>query len=242
MTNQETIQEVRKKKLSKSYEQLLAEIKDLFRKSASVYVPELCTALAVEHTDWSNRQIRDKVSLDLEGYWVQGTIDNSLPSWIFPPGRHAGGKKAYETRNARKLEQTHKMLVSLEKIDLPPPPVTPREKPEDEEFEISEEMDAKLSEMGMGRFGSQGKTLSTVLGDINEGLARAFKSLTEARYMPTEDEDLIVDYIKPTREFRKSLALELDDKPRTYLHNWLHYTIVVAEDMIEQINAAEKSK
>jgi hypothetical protein len=242
MTNQETIQEVRKKKLSKSYGELLGELKDLFQKTAAVYVPELCVALAVEHTDWSNREIQDKIYLDLDGIWAKSTITESFPSWIHKPGKVAGGKKAWETRNARKLAETKKIFVSLEKVDLPPPPATSPAKDDDEEFEISEEMDAKLADMGMGRFGSQGKTLHGVLGDINLGLARAFKALTESKYMPTEDSDLIVDYIKPSREFRKSLAIELDDRRRTTLHNWLHYVTVVAEDMIEQIKAAEASK
>jgi hypothetical protein len=241
MTNQETIQEVRKKKLSKSYDELLGELKDLFQKTAAVYVRELCEALAVEHLDWSNREIEDKIYLDVEGMWAKSTIKVSFPSWIHKPGRVAGAKKAWETRNARKLADTKKIFMSLEKVDLPAPPASSPAK-DDNEFEISEEMDAKLADMGMGRFGSQGKTLHGVLGDINLGLARTFKALTESKYMPTEDSDLIVDYIKPSREFRKSLAMELDDRRRTTLHNWLHYVTVVAEDMLEQIKEAEASK
>jgi hypothetical protein len=239
---QTTIQEIRKKKLSKTYDELLSEVKNLFRKSASVYVPELCQALAVEHTDWSNKEIQNKVYLDLEGFWSTHTIRDSLPSWILKPGYVAGAKKGWETKNANKLKSSSKILETFEKVDLPPPPATPKTREsEDEEFEeISEDMDAKLTELGMGRFGSQGKTLRSVLGDINHGLAGTFKALTETKDMPTETDDLLVDFIRPTREFRKSLALELEHKHRTQLHNWCHYASVVIEDMIEQIKVAEE--
>jgi hypothetical protein len=246
-----TIQDIRKKKLSKSYAQLLGELRDLVRKTGTVYVPQLCEALAVENPLMSNIEVRNRVHLDLEGIWTRGSIETFFPSWVLRPGSVAGAKKGWETRNARKLQTLKKISETFEKVELPPPPAmpTPRQAASDitgEEFEeieetgISEEMDSKLAEIGMGRFGSQGKTLYSVLAEINGGLARVFKGLTEAKVMPTVEDDLLVDFIRPTREFRKSLALELDSRHRTTLHNWCHYASVVIEDMIEQIKAAEE--
>jgi len=246
MTNQETAQI---SKYQKEYDQKFEEIKSITSKTKQAYVPILCGIIKKGWPHYTNQEIQDKVIRDCDQKlgWNRDTVNNYIPSEFRPDSPQLRGAKtkadkkilSLERENAPKIEQA---LRYFDKITEIPIKELPAEKPEPEEFEISEEMDAKLADMGMGRFGSQGKTLHGVLGDINLGLARAFKALTESKYMPTEDSDLIVDYIKPSREFRKSLAIELDDRRRTTLHNWLHYVTVAAEDMIEQIKEAEASK
>jgi hypothetical protein len=53
-------------------------------------------------------------------------------------------------------------------------------------------------------------------------------------------EDFILDYLKPTREFRKSLMLELSKDERTNVFNYMHYITQLAEDTINMIDEAEK--
>lgn len=241
MTNQEHAQV---SKYQKEYDQKFEEIKSITSKTKQAYVPILCKIIKKGWPHYTNEEIQDKVIRDCDQKlgWNEDYIYSCIPSDFRPQqakvrARQKFSQEKIEKENAPKIEQALKYFDKITEIPIKDPP---QPKAEPEEFEISEEMDEKLTEMGMGRFGSQGKTLRAVLGDINEGLAKAFKGLTEARYMPTENDDLIVDIIKPSREFRKSLALELDDRHRTTLHNWCHYVSVAIEDMIEQINAAEK--
>jgi len=227
----ETIQTIRKKKPAKSYDELLKEIKSLFRKSAAVYVPELCTALAVEHLDWSNEKIKNKVFDDLEGFWSPLTVEDSLPSWIHDPSKVATSKKGWETRNANKVSSASKILAQLEKVDLPPPP------PIREESGINDE---KLHDLGLGSYGGSDKTIFRVRNDIHEGARLLFKALCDDKNLPDDGDDLLVDFIKPTREYRLGLAMELDKNQRTNMHNVLHCVIEAAEDMIEQLDKADK--
>ena len=47
------------------------------------------------------------------------------------------------------------------------------------------------------------------------------------------DADMIVDYIKPTREEWKSLMLEADKTQKARVHNWLSFLADVIEDRLE---------
>ena len=102
-----------------------------------------------------------------------------------------------------------------------------------------EKLEQELYKFGLGEFGTTGKSLRTLFGDITSSANSLFKALA-LDDIPRRDEDFIVNYIKPTREFRRSLALELNENQRTIIHKYLSYTIEMAEDMIEMIREVDE--
>lgn len=215
-----------KVKAKKTYAELLEEFSNTRKKIAVIYVPLLCEAMRDENPTMAFSEIKEKVVNDaVDQGWNYGHITRCLPSWLIEDDPHHKRQvKAYETRNQNKLKTIReKFILNTQEIPEPPAP---------KEREISEETDEQLTELGMARIGETGKTISALYGDITESAAALFKALTGKYYMPNEDEDLTTEYIKPTREFRRGLALDLDEKRKTTLHNWLHYTSAAIEDMI----------
>ena len=77
-------------------------------------------------------------------------------------------------------------------------------------------------------------------GAISESAYKLFAVLTNNKSPPNDTDDLIVDYIKPSREFRRGLMLEVGEDRRIAIHNALHYASVAIEDMIEIIDEIDK--
>jgi hypothetical protein len=217
-------QQQQQKKLKKSYSALIEEIRSVMSKTAAVYIPELCTALAVEDPHLSNKEIKDRIYLDLNGIWEESTIEKSFPSWIHNPGKVATAKKAWETKNAKKSSSVEKIITELNKVDLPEPRL-PEIRYEHEELDF---------EGGrLATYGEKGKTISQLKGNITYHTARLFEALTESDHLPFDSEDLTVDYIKPTRQFRKSLVLELDEQGRKTVWNALGAVEAAIQDTLD---------
>lgn len=83
------------------------------------------------------------------------------------------------------------------------------------------------------------RTELTKMGNIRDACRQLWTALTDKQNMPHKDEDLIVDHIKPTREYRKFVYGLTKDNLHG-LHDWLSYTIVAAQDMLETIEEADK--
>jgi len=66
------------------------------------------------------------------------------------------------------------------------------------------------------------------------------KALTNRKYTPTQD--VLFDLIRPTREFRKGLYLELNETERAYLWNYLGMVYYVIDDMIDIMDELEKNE
>jgi hypothetical protein len=64
------------------------------------------------------------------------------------------------------------------------------------------------------------------------------KALTNRKYTPTQD--VLFDLIRPTREFRKGLYLELNETERAYLWNYLGMVYYVIDDMSDIMDELEK--
>jgi hypothetical protein len=64
------------------------------------------------------------------------------------------------------------------------------------------------------------------------------KALTNRKYTPTQD--VLFNLIRPTREFRKGLYLELNETERAYLWNYLGMVYYVIDDMIDIMDELEK--
>ena len=108
--------------------------------------------------------------------------------------------------------------------------------PEPKPREFDETFYETMQELGVAPYGETGRSTMALTGDISEYAYKLFAALTNNDSPPNESDDLIVDYIKPSREFRKGLMLEVDSHRRTAIHNVLHYASVAIEAMIEIIN------
>jgi hypothetical protein len=225
----------------KTYEERLHEIKLQIRKTVGelgyLFIPELCELLKEEHPEFSNKSIQEQVIEDCSDIWERSSIYVYLPSWVHNQKQVQAAKKRWETKNADKVKNLKNVFKISEKIDLQEPTLpisTTKEDTKDEQF------DQTLQELGVAPYGETGKSTMTLTSEISEHAYKLFAALTNNDSPPDESDDLIVDYIKPSREFRKGLMLEVDKDRRTEIHNALHYASVAIEDMIEIINDIDK--
>jgi len=214
-----------KQKAEKSYEERSQEIRLELRRAIGkygfVYIPELCELLKKEGK--TNSEIQEKVTADWSDIWEASSIYEYLPSWVHDQAQVAKIKKGWETRNANKLKASKTVFDEQAKIEIQEPKL-----PQPEEQEWDENLPSKFREIGQ-----KGKTVLGQLGAINGGMQELFKALTESEHLPYDNEDLIVDYIKKTRDFRKNLILELDENDRKRLHNRLNAVEAVVQDTLD---------
>lgn len=88
--------------------------------------------------------------------------------------------------------------------------------------------------VGGGRSSGSNRTELTKMGDVRDACLALWKALTDKEFMPHKDEDLTVDHIKPTREFRQFIHGLTKDN-RNGLHDWLSYTEAAINDMLGMI-------
>lgn len=221
----------------KEYDRKFEEIKDITSKTKQKYVPELCEILRKADPTLKGKEIGDKVKQDCEDRlgWNWDTVQQYLPSFAVNEKASQSAKKRYEAQNREKLEKISKIFGNLQSVNIPPPP-EPKER-----SSYSEELDEKLTDIGLGSYGEGGKTIFGIRGDIHQGARICFRALCDDKEIPYgADEDVLVDYIKPTREYRLNIALESSESERADLHNIMHNLILAAEDMITQIDKADK--
>jgi len=204
-----TMQE-QKQKSKKSYSELLADIKKIFSQTAAVYIPQLCEALKEEQPDYTNGEIQRTIERDLEGINTPLTIYQYLPTWMRDEKASQGSYKSWETRNANKLKKAKENFALITSNPIAEPPA---QKEEDEDIEFG---DKELM-----TFGKEGKTILRQVGDVTHGCGVLFEALTGIDHLPHNDEDLTLDYVKPTRDKRKSIIEESDEAMHKTLWNSL---------------------
>lgn len=148
--------------------------------------------------------------------------------------------KNWETRHAKALKSSAESADKLRQ-DMKDIPIPPEPKPiKDKEEQTDEEFNQTMQGLGVAPYGETGKSTMELTGAISEHAYKLFAALTNNDSPPNESDDLLVDYIKRSREFRKGLMLEVDKDRRTAIHNALHYVSVAIDDMIEIINDIDK--
>lgn len=232
-----TIQKQQENKYQKEYEEKFDEIKSITSRTKQAYVPILCKLVKKGWPDETDDWRQDKVIEDCEKRlgWNTDTVYNYIPSEFRPDQGHVKSEARkkilrIEKENAPKVEAALKYFDKITELVIREPP---QPKPE----LISEE---KLHDLGLGSYGESHKSIHRVRNEIHEGIRLLFKALCDDKDLPNDQDDLIVDYIKPTREYRLGLAMEFDQAQRTNMHNKLHFVIAAAEDMIEQLDKADK--
>ncbi len=113
-------------------------------------------------------------------------------------------------------------------------PIQPKYTPLDDE-----ELDKELHSLQMDNFGETGQSLRELYGDITHHSDGLFKTLTQKEMPYADNVDLIVDYIKPSREYWKSLMLEFDETKRTRVHNELSFLAELIEDRLELLKQVQ---
>jgi hypothetical protein len=227
-----------KTKSKKSYADLLEEFASVKKRIAVAYVPLLCEAMKDENPEMNYMDIKDKVVGDaVEQGWNEPYIVRCLPSWIV----EADPKRDMHHLRALKVAESKRNNKNLELkvLKLAQEPFT--EPPQPKERESEPVNDEELHDMGMGSYGEGDNTIYGIRRDAHQYGRMFFKTLCDDNEPPVSvDEDLVRDYIKPTREFRLNVAFESNETERASLHNLMHNIIEIAEDMIDQIDKADK--
>lgn len=263
MTLQQQEQE-RKKKTTKKYDAVAKKIRKLLSASAQTFIPELCEALKedwfseytkerIKEVKEARDNIRDKVLRDWsyesggryseDNIWSDRTIERWFPDWLRDPVKQTDSHqeklaRMRETKLNKKLclnqaqkEKLDDIATKLPDNVIPPPPSEPSYEGEELDLEGGQRFTA---------LGEKGKTPSYMKGNITYHSARLFEALTEIDHLPYKDEDLIVEYIKPTRQYRKSLILELDEQSRKTVWNSLGSVEAVIQDMLDLLEEEMK--
>jgi len=218
----------------KSSEELIQEAKSAEGKLIAIFVPLICAAIQEENPEFKLSQIQNAV--------VRRCGAAGLP-WSREYIRHYWGEfaRSYEKTGKYKgvaadfkLDLKNQISKTFNKIPEQKLVEPPKEKYTFVETEEEEDFEKDLHSYGMGKIGDSGKSVREVLGDVNEYCAGLFKALS-GKDIPhaTENMDLIVDYIKPTREYWKTYMEEADDRERRRTWNWLSAVVEMAEDRLE---------
>ena len=219
------------KRKKRTYAELLEMYKGLLTKTADAYIPELFEALHKERADWKNDELESKIVKDLEGINKPSTIHGYRPDWMKNPNRIRGGQKAATTLTQKNYvrQQTRE---KLEQID--------EQTPEPEQDENSQ---TTTKGQPLDQWEDEHPEIAPspfeLIGEINKSIDRLWRALTGIRYMPTKEDNVQIDHIKPTRQFRNDIAKGSSETERTYLYNWLVWLRMAEDDMF---NILEKEK
>jgi len=222
----DTIQEheLQRKKSKRSYEEILDEARSISKKTIAVFIPELCQALKDEDPELSNKEIQDKVLEDCEGIWVRTYIQHFWPDWIrnqeFLKRAHAGqkGKQARKSSLAFEQQREDSLKQVIKTFNRIPEPVILPEEPEEEDNPI-------ISTEVVGITEPEEKELPTPLELYEHGVKSAEKLWTaltnKDKLIASDTIDVLIEHIKPTRQFRLRMFKGLDQARA------LHYQMVL---------------
>jgi hypothetical protein len=225
------------KQQQEEYYKTFDEIRSITSRTKQAYVPILCKRKRAGWQDMSNEDLQNEVVNDCENKlgWNPNTVYGYIPTEFRASNVNIEARKIkkfqkIERENAPKVEQALKYFEKITEL-----PIEEIEEPEPEPLS-----DQEYHDLGLATYGTSDKTMHTIRNDIHQHARMLFRSLCDDKEIPYQDEDLLVDYIKPTREYRLTIAYELDKSQRAHLHNVMHAVIEAAEDMIDQIDKADK--
>lgn len=229
----ETIQQ--RKKNKKSYEELLNEAREIASKTAAAFVPQMADALREENPEWTNQEIKDRIETDCYGIWKESTIYQYLPSWLHNQEEVARAKKRWEKKHAEEQQALIKNINRFRELPFQEPslPLSVGDEEEPDEY---------IDEPMLESYGDNEESPLTVYGKINGPMRELFKALTN-KELPTSTEiDLILEYLKPTREYRKGIFYEIEKDMRTYMYNAMVYTRDALNDTLKILDEIDKQE
>jgi len=236
-----------KQKPEKSYEELRQELKSVSKKLVAIYVPKMADAIKRENPKWNIYQIKEKLldNYEEDGWnrqYIERVIRNHA-SWLNEDNMyHNRTAASWRSKHAKEVDfASQKFAKAVEDIPNPPEP----KEPEDETDYTGEPMteeDLDKAGIKMHKFGGGQKSLLTMGGDFHTSTNKLFRVLCDDKYLPdnTSEEKFTTEYLRPTREYRLGWVIELEERERTYMHNRARCLMAVLEDLIDQIDKADK--
>ena len=251
----------------KNYDIVSKKIRKLLSATAQTFIPELAEALAkdwypqlsleqIKNNKEARESIRDKIFEDWskdqgpysqDNIWSDITIRVRLPKWLKNPTQQMTTVQAREMAREAKIElkssisEREKQKLENFATTLPDTVIIPE--PKNKDVIDDEEWERMAPSSKYLEIGEKGKTVMEQVQEIRGGAFRLFSGLTEKTRFPSfHDEDLILDYIKPTREFRRSLVSEMDESQRIDMYNNLGAVDAVVQDMLEILEQNKSKK
>src|SRR6266496_1486363 len=179
------------------------------------YIEPCSRLLKKAHPNYTQDDIIDRIYLDFRGRWERSYIYTMIDSSLHNDANVKGAVKGWKTRNAKKLEISNNLFEKALEEAPEPPDIT---MPEREQEERSDHR------------------ILTVYGRITEACDKLWAALTEEDVMPHFDEDLTIEHIKPTRDFRRTIAFETAGNQLPFLDHRLECIDAVVTDMRKLIN------
>jgi ParB/RepB/Spo0J family partition protein len=209
------------------------------------YVASLARTVRLQHTlEHHNIKVSNQPSdkardegkeLPLYHAIYEADLVKHVPSEDMPESRQVEIAKAIAPIKQQQARKVCKAIEQDPKLDVHDvvEEVTYEDKNENEDN--GREIPEQFPELGTE------KTELTRMGDIRDASYAEWTALTGKEFMPHKTDDLLVDHIKPTREFRRSIIAGLSEDNRHGLHDWLSYTEAAINDMLTVIEEFDKS-
>ena len=228
---------IQRKKSKRTFDEIVTEIRTILSKTKAVYIREMCEALRDENPDWENKEIQRKVESTCDEFgWNQDTVYEYLPGWIHNQTKSRAQANAWERRHKQELEQAKTKFLSLSKVALKPANISAKS------YSIAgdEEPDLDVGEPMLETYGENTESALTLYANINKPMRELFEALTKRQLPNADDVDMILEYLKPSREYRKGIFYEVEQDMRASLYNAMVYTRDALNDTIKLLDDIDK--
>jgi hypothetical protein len=228
-------QELEKERLQgKSFDELIAEIDFISKKTASIYIPELFEASRREHPDWTKRQHETRIQDAVKNHWSYQTVLYHEPQDWKNQERVESGKKGKLAQIAQANKEKEDSIRQTE-LDLMRYAIKTME---DVEQQYEEEGTSTAVPVPEEEKLATGKEFGPTPLELYErslrGFEKSWMALTgEDHLIASAADDLTQHHIAPTRKVRVKLVKGLDEQRRLHLRNCATYMIAVLEDVVK---------
>jgi hypothetical protein len=217
------------------------KVNKLLKATAASYISEACEALRKDWNPTMSDDVfrlpenlglqkayREKIidtfvldSLHPDGVWNESIFKLFWPKWLRNPiqeestipNREKAAQAILEKKVSKFQQQVQQQAKTFDKITekLPEPPKILEPKEEEPGITTTPEeptgSDEPFDDAERKQF-----TIQMYEDNLSKGEIYLWQGLTNKKTWPKEDDDLINDYIKPTREFRSGLFHELNQQ------------------------------
>jgi hypothetical protein len=229
-------------KSTKTYDELLTELDNLWSKAAEMYIPELCMALIRKHPMMLAADVKARVLSDVcPRFWTEDYARHYWPKWLNrpyhkPENLETISKSAPEVKRSRELDIVR---TTTQQLSKPKPTQVIDEPIDDDNADSFIDNEAEDAEPRI-ETRSDGRTPLQKFAAINLAQSQLWTALTNKENMPHVHDDLTTDHIKPTRRYRTSLIHELDSMEQTGLARRCQYLIALLEDTVQSIQTIQE--
>lgn len=247
-----------------NYDKVCQNVRKLLSATCQTFVPEACDAL---RRDWfpgvsdhgmrenikSQNMIRQRIYEDWsresngEGLWKESTINIFFPGWMRSPARQADAASRLEkVREAALLKKIsisdeQKRALSRQAERLPENVII--SEPVEEQPKV---IGTKPYERAMEEEEIRKRDIETPYhnyGIINKAADFMWMSLTGygLHGRVHDDDDIMLDHVKPTRDFRRRIAEGIAKDERAQQHNWIYWLTLLMKDYLDDLDKADKT-